>query len=62
MERPQYYDVYCKPYFGTLQGRRVDTLTGYDMSFSKCMQEILEGTDWSYLPVEEIAGSFTVNI
>lgn len=62
MERPQYYDVYCKPYFGTLQGRRIDTLTGYDMSFSKCMQEILEGTDWSYLPVEEIAGSFTVNI
>jgi len=56
------YTIYGKPYFGTLLGKRIDCYSSYRASFSQCLDEFLEGTDWTYECVDNITGCYTVKI
>lgn len=62
MERNDYYEVFCKPCYGQLAGKRIDSLTGYNMNLKQCLDSIVEDTDWTYAVNGEIAGSFTLTI
>lgn len=62
MEENDYYEVYCKPYFGKLLSKHIDSLTGYAYSLAYCLKEVLDETDWGYQLEEPITGSYTVNI
>lgn len=56
------YTIYGKPYFGSLLGKRVDCYTSYRASFSQCLDEFLDGTDWTYDCKDTINGCYTVKI
>lgn len=62
MEENDYYEVYCKPYWGSLLGKHIDSLTGYSYSLARCLDEILEETDWNYKFEDAAAGVYTVNL
>lgn len=61
MEDLGLYDVYCKPYFGKLQGKHIDSLTGYGMNLDECLETIVEETGWTFV-MKDVAGSYQVNI
>lgn len=62
MDKNDYYTCYCKPYYGQLQGKKIDSLTGYNMTLRDCLNTIVEDTDWAVEVMEYIAGSFTLNL
>jgi phage minor structural protein len=62
METNDLYDVYCKPQWGKLSRKSIDSLTGYNMSLKKCLDIVLEDTDWTYEFEQEVKGSYTVSI
>lgn len=62
MEENDYYEVYCKPYWGSLLGKHIDSLTGYSYSLASCLDEILEETDWTYKFEQAVVGVYTVNL
>lgn len=61
MEDLGLYDVYCKPYFGKLQGKHIDSLTGYGMNLDECLETIVEETGWTFV-MKDVAGSYQVDI
>lgn len=62
MEDLGLYDVYCRPYFGKLQSKHIDSITGYNMAFPTIMNKILEETDWSVVVAPDLTGSFQMNL
>lgn len=61
-EADDMYDVYCKPYFGTLQSKHIDSLSGYALNLQYCMEQVCKETDWSFKFMQPINGVYTVNI
>lgn len=55
------YEIFCKPYFGSLQKKRVDNYNGYGITFDDAMSYLLMETDWTYEGTN-IAGSYTIDI
>lgn len=62
MEDLGLYDVYCKPYFGKLVSKHIDSITGIGMTFPVIMDKILEETDWTYVQSPDLTGSFQLNL
>lgn len=62
MEDLGLYDVYCRPYFGKLHSKHIDSITGYNMAFPDIMNKILEETDWSVVVAPDLTGSFQMNL
>ena len=62
MEDNDYYEVFCKPYWGKLLGKHIDSLTGYSYSLQVCLDEVLAETDWTYKFEQAVSGVYTVNI
>lgn len=62
MEDLGLYDVYCRPYFGKLLSKHIDSITGYNMAFPDIMNKILEETDWSVVIAPDLTGSFQMNL
>lgn len=62
MEDNDYYEVYCKPYWGNLLGKHIDSLTGYSYSLETCLKEILDETDWTYKFEQAVSGVYTISI
>lgn len=62
MEDLGLYDVYCKPYFGKLSGKHIDSITGYNMAFPDIMATIVEGTEWKVVTAPDLTGSFQMNL
>lgn len=62
MEDLGLYDVYCKPYFGKLASRHIDSITGYNMAFPDIMKTIVEGTEWTFTVAPDLTGSFQMNL
>lgn len=62
MEENDYYEVFCKPYWGSLLGKHIDSISGYSYSLASCLDEILEETDWKYKFEEVVVGVYTVNL
>lgn len=62
MDDEDMYEIYCKPYFGALTGKSIDSLTGYNMTLNSCLDAIVEDTDWKYQMEQQVAGSYTINI
>ena len=55
------YEIFCKPYFGTLQKKRIDNYTGYGITFDDAMSHLLLDTDWTYQG-SNIVGAYTIDI
>lgn len=62
MEDLGLYDVYCKPYFGKLASKHIDSITGFNMDFTNVMSAIVEGTDWTFTVASDLTGSFQMNL
>jgi hypothetical protein len=62
MEDNDYYEVFCKPYWGKLLGKHIDSLTGYSYSLQTCLDEVLAETDWTYKFEQAVSGVYTVKI
>lgn len=62
MEDTGLYDVYCKPYFGKLASKHIDSITGFNMTLPTIMSTIVEGTDWTYTIADDLTGSFQLNL
>lgn len=62
MEDLGLYDVYCKPYFGALSSKHIDSITGYNMAFIDVMTTIVEGTDWQVVVAPDLTGAFQMNL
>ena len=62
MESLGLYDVYCKPYFGKLLSKHVDSITGYNMALPNVMSLILEETDWTAVIAPDVTGSFQLDL
>ena len=62
MEDLGLYDVYCKPYFGKLHSKHIDSITGYNMAFPDVMTAILAETDWTFTVAPNLTGSFQMNL
>ena len=61
IEDKDYYEIFCKPYFGSLQKKRIDNYTGYGVTFDDAMSYLLSETDWTYEGTN-IVGSYTIDI
>lgn len=61
MEDLGLYDVYCKPYFGKLHGKHIDSITGINMNYDDVMATIVEDTDWKFIN-HGVVGSFQLNL
>lgn len=48
MEDPGLYSIYCKPYFGSLAGKHIESLNGTGMTLQSIMTKIVSGTDWTW--------------
>ena len=62
MEDNDYYEVFCKPYWGKLLSKHIDSVSGYSYSLSSCLNEILEETDWTYKFEEAVSGVYTIQL
>lgn len=62
MEDLGLYDVFCKPYFGKLNGKHIDSITGQNMGFREIMNKILEETGWTYTVAPDLTGAFQMNL
>lgn len=62
MEDNDLYDVYCKPYWGSLLGKYIDSINGYSHSLQTCLDEVLDETDWGYQFEEDVVGVYTINL
>lgn len=62
MEDLGLYDVYCKPYFGKLSSKHIDSLTGYNMSLQSCLDVVMAETDWTYEVADDLTGSYQLNM
>lgn len=62
MEDLGLYDVYCKPYFGKLASKHIDSITGFNMDFTNVMSAIVEETDWTFTVAPDLTGSFQMNL
>lgn len=62
MEENDTYEVFCKPYFGSLLSKHIDSITGYSYAIDICLDEALAETDWTYILEDEIVGVYTVKL
>lgn len=62
MEGLGLYNVYCKPYFGKLLSKHIDSITGFNMAFPNVMATILEETDWTCEIAPDLTGSFQLDL
>lgn len=62
MEDLGLYDVYCKPYFGKLSSKHIDSITGINMAYPEIMAQILDETDWKAVIAPDVTGSFQMNL
>lgn len=63
IEDNNYYQVYCKPYFGTLNSQYCFTINTENGTLENYLIELLSNTDWNYHFNENIPGliSFQLN-
>lgn len=61
MEDLGLYDVFCKPYFGKLASKHIDSITG-QKAFPDIMQAIVDGTDWTFTVAQDLTGMFQMNL
>lgn len=62
MEKPDYYEVWAKPYLGALMSKHIDSLVGYSRTWEESIEEVLAETGWSLQCEDFISGTFTLDL